>query len=93
MDMSRTSIVLDTTNRVIQQGCATEGGEEGRDQVQCENNPSPFCAEQTWPTEEEIKNAQQKRKVSGADDLEMEMINTESKTQVKVPNVSGFVAP
>jgi hypothetical protein len=29
-----------------------------RDADETENTPSPFCAEQTWPTEEEIKNAE-----------------------------------
>ena len=55
--------------------------ENEKDQEQCENKPSPFAAEQTWPTEEELKEAaDRKRRVSGADEeeLNMQLINTES---------------
>lgn len=52
MDVSRSSVVLETANRVIQ----TVNDKE-RDQEQCENQPSAFCAEQTWPTEDEIRMA------------------------------------
>lgn len=58
MDVSRSSIVQDTTNRVIQNSTTLEAS-EGRDQDLCENKPSLFAAEQTWPTEEELKHAQQ----------------------------------
>lgn len=54
MDVSRSSIVLDNTNRVIQ-GEANINPENPRDPDQCENTPSPFAAEQAIITEEEIK--------------------------------------
>jgi hypothetical protein len=54
MDASRSSIVMDSTNRVIQ-GEANLNQENQRDSDQCENTPSPFAAEQAIITEEEIK--------------------------------------
>ena len=57
MDVSRSSIVLDSTNRVIQ-GEANINPENPRDPEQCENTPSPFAAEQAIITEEEIKQSQ-----------------------------------
>lgn len=58
MDVSRSSVVLDTTDRVLQKIAE----DKDRDQDQCENLPSAFCAEQTWPTEEEMKTAQQAKR-------------------------------
>jgi hypothetical protein len=66
----------DTTNRVIQ--VLGKESEEERDQEQCENKPSLFAAEQTWPTEEEMKEAQRRRRVSEEEGEQMDTINTES---------------
>lgn len=44
MDVSRSSIVVDCANRVIQ-GDANLDRENARDPEQCENTPSPFAAE------------------------------------------------
>ena len=57
MDVSRSSIVMDSTNRVIQ-GEANLTTDNPRDSEQCENTPSPFAAEQAIITEEEIKQSQ-----------------------------------
>ncbi len=54
MDASRSSIVMDSTNRVLQ-GEANLTHDNQRDPEQCENTPSPFAAEQAVITEEEIK--------------------------------------
>lgn len=76
MDVSRASIVQDTSNRVLQNVAnLDQSAGETRDPEQCENKPSLFAAEQTWPTEEEIKNAQKQRRVSADGEMEME-INT-----------------
>jgi hypothetical protein len=85
MDVSRSSIVMDSTNRVIQ-GEANINPENPRDPDQCENTPSPFAAEQAVITEEEIKQSQQ-RKGSFNDE---EMIDTSSKKPLdmfKVPDI------
>ena len=44
-----------------------DGGDDARDEDTIENNPGAFAAEQTWPTEAEIRDAA-KRKLSEADD-------------------------
>ena len=44
MDVSRQSVVLDSTNRVIQ-GDSNLDKENTRDSEQCENTPSLFAAE------------------------------------------------
>lgn len=83
MDVSRSNIsaagatAADNSNKVIQSLAAVEREEnETADVEQCENKPSLFAAEQTWPTEDEIREAQKKRRVSNEDDSEM--ITTES---------------
>ncbi|CDW72986.1 pre-rrna-processing protein tsr1 homolog [Stylonychia lemnae] len=61
----------DNVNKVIQQINPSE-----RDPYQIENNPGLFCAEQTWPTEEELKTAKQakksRRKSGGDDEMQTE---------------------
>lgn len=37
-----------------------QSGSSKRDSDQIENNPGMFAAEQTWPTEAELKNKQRK---------------------------------
>lgn len=44
-------------------------GDDARDDNAIENNPGAFAAEQTWPTDAEIKEAA-KRKLSGQDEME-----------------------
>ena len=56
-----------------------------RDQEQCENTPSPFAAEQTWPTEEEFKHAQNLRHRRTSEEEKMEQIDTSSKPEFQVP--------
>lgn len=52
---------------------AAESGDNARDDDAIENNPGAFAAEQTWPTEAEIRDAA-KRKLSGQDEMvEMDM--------------------
>jgi len=64
--------------------CVQQGKGEGadaRDDCTIENDPGAFAAEQTWPTEQEIKNA--KRKLSGQD----EMVEMDTGDQ---PAIGGF---
>lgn len=56
-----------TGKKCIQAGA--DKGEYARDDDKIENNPGMFAAEQTWPTEEEIKGAAQ-RKLSGHDEMQ-----------------------
>lgn len=91
MDVSKSGhssgLAQDNTNRVIQQ--IGQVIENEKDQEQCENKPSPFAAEQTWPTEEELKEAaSRKRRVSGADeeDKSMQLVNPDSLPQM----IGGF---
>ena len=44
-------------------------GEHARDSDQVENNPGLFAAEQTWPTEDEMNQAKQ-RKISDAEEMQ-----------------------
>ena len=57
-------------------------GENARDDDAIENNPGAFAAEQTWPTETEIKNAV-RRKLTDQD----EMIEIDTGAPV---NIGGF---
>ena len=43
----------------------TSKGDQARDEDTIENNPGAFAAEQTWPTEAEMRDAAAKRKLSG----------------------------
>lgn len=52
MDSSRIIDGSSTASKAIQQSTLKD-----RDADQVENNPGAFCAEQTWPTEDEIKAA------------------------------------
>ena len=69
----------DTKIKCVQK--AGTAGDDARDDDRIENNPGAFAAEQTWPTETEIKSAQ--RKLSGQDEM-VEMDTGD------VPNIGGF---
>ena len=47
---------------------AKTSGDDARDDDTIENNPGAFAAEQTWPTDAEIREAAQ-RKLSGQDEM------------------------
>lgn len=85
MDVSRASLAPlgDTAGRAIQNATQLEEGET-LDPPDCENKPSLFAAEQTWPTEEEMQAAKNRRKVS--DDDEMQMIDASGSK----PEIGGF---
>jgi len=63
-------------------------GDEARDDDTIENNPGAFAAEQTWPTDAEIKEANQ-RKLSGQDEMvEMDTgANTFSNFDIGKPSI------
>lgn len=73
--------MTDATSGVncIQFGTDNVNSENVRDNAKVENDPGMFAAEQTWPTEAEIKQAQQARKGS------MNSIDSED----KIPEASG----
>lgn len=53
-------MTIDSNSKTVQK--YTKGSEDQeRDPHQIENNPGMFAAEQTWPTEEEMKQAQKQR--------------------------------
>ena len=80
--------VKDTATGVkcVQSGKAQ--GEDARDDDKIENNPGAFAAEQTWPTEAEIRNAQQRRG-SEADEQD-QMVEMDTGEPV---NIGGFNVP
>ena len=61
-------------NKVIQH--IKEVNERDSDQV--ENVPGPFAGEQTWPTEEEMKNAKKERKKSKNNEDENMLVEAEN---------------
>lgn len=73
-----------TAGRVIQQVLETE-----RDPNQILNNPGLFCAEQTWPTEEEMKTAKNSRLQKQQDDEEMKMQEHADKLESSYPVSKG----
>lgn len=56
-----------TGTKCVQKG--HEKGDNARDDDTIENDPGAFAAEQTWPTEAELKAAAQ-RKLSGQEEME-----------------------
>jgi len=90
MDVSRSSIVMDSTNRVLQSEENLDPESNARDPEQCENTPSPFAAEQTYITEEELKQAAQSKRKGSLNEEDM-MIDTSSKKKAteefKVPEI------
>lgn len=71
--------VKDKTTKTKCVQTAQSSGQEARDDDQVENDPGAFAAEQTWPTDAEIRNAAQ-RKLSGQD----EMVEMDTGEQLKI---------
>ena len=66
-EMKEESKDPNTGTKCVQAGAAL--GEHARDSDQIENNPGLFAAEQTWPTEDEMSKARQ-RKLSDAEEMQ-----------------------
>jgi len=64
--------IEETKDSTTKSKCVAQGavkGEHARDEDTIENNPGAFAAEQTWPTETEMRDAASKRKLSGHDEM------------------------